>query len=107
MALKTITSAAQRRRQKPHVLPDEKLNAYHQLQERYRLLIEETRDYAIFMLDPSGHVTSWNIGAERIKGYKAEEIIGKHFGVFYTPEAVRAHRPEQMLSTALKNGRSE
>ncbi len=55
-------------------------------EERFRLLVESVTDYAIFMLDPGGHVATWNLGAERIKGYKADEIIGKHFSIFYPPE---------------------
>ncbi len=107
MGLKTIHPKSPPRR-KPRI----STNGYateiqHQLQERYRLMVEETRDYAIFMLDPQGQVTSWNIGAERIKGYKADEIIGKHFSVFYTPEARNAKIPERMLSDALEHGRSE
>jgi PAS domain S-box-containing protein len=80
---------------------------FEQLEERYRLMVEETRDYAIFMLDPQGRVTTWNIGAERIKGYAAEEVIGKHFSQFYTPEDVKLHKPDLMLSRALRDGRSE
>jgi len=53
---------------------------------RYRLLVEGVLDYAIFSMDSTGHIASWNTGAERIKGYKAQEIIGKHFSAFYTPE---------------------
>jgi PAS domain-containing protein len=52
-------------------------------EERFRMLVESVRDYAIFMLDPNGHVASWNAGAQRIKGYVAPEIIGRHFSVFY------------------------
>jgi PAS domain S-box-containing protein len=53
---------------------------------RYHLLVDSITDYAIYMLDPTGHVTSWNAGARRFKGYKKSEIIGKHFSVFYTDE---------------------
>ena len=55
-------------------------------EERFRLLVEAVEDYAIFMLDPDGHVASWNSGAQRSKGYTADEIIGQHFRVFYPPE---------------------
>ena len=61
----------------------------------FRLLVEGVRDYAIFMLDPDGRVVSWNPGAERIKGYTAAEIIGRHFSVFYPPEDVRAGKPSR------------
>ena len=75
--------------------------------ERFRLLVEAVQDYGIFMLDPSGHVVSWNAGAERIKGYHADEIIGKHFSLFY-PDAVRSMRwPDQELKLALAQGRYE
>src|SRR5689334_19143557 len=56
-------------------------------EERFRLLVNSVKDYAIFMLDPTGHVATWNEGAQRIKGYSADEIIGKHFSIFYPPEA--------------------
>jgi len=68
----------------------------------FRLLVEGITDYAIYMLDTSGHITNWNKGAERIKGYKAKEIIGKHFSVFYTPEDRAAELPRQALETARK-----
>ncbi len=58
----------------------------HESERNFRLLVEGITDYAIYMLDPEGRVTNWNKGAERIKGYKAREIVGKHFSVFYTPE---------------------
>jgi PAS domain S-box-containing protein len=76
-------------------------------EERLRLLIESVKDYAIFMLDPQGVVTTWNAGAERIKGYRADEIIGKHFSVFYPLEAVAARHPEKVLQEAARNGRYE
>jgi PAS domain S-box-containing protein len=68
---------------------------------------EDVRDYAIFMLDPTGQVTSWNQGAERIKGYKASEIIGKHFSSFYTEEDKAAGIPGRALKTAQEQGRFE
>lgn len=78
---------------------------YHAADARMRLLIESVQDYAIFMLDPDGYVTSWNIGAEHIKGYRADEIIGRHFSCFYLPEDVGRRRPEQVLQRALADGR--
>jgi PAS domain S-box-containing protein len=75
--------------------------------EPFRLLIENVQDYAIFMLDPRGNVLSWNKGAERIKGYKAEEIIGKHFSRFYPPDAIAKGRPRWALRTAIAEGRVE
>lgn len=74
---------------------------------RYRLLIESITDYAIYMLDPAGHVTSWNPGAERFKGYTAAEILGTHFSQFYTPEDRDDGRPTRALRTAAEAGRFE
>jgi PAS domain S-box-containing protein len=74
---------------------------------RYRLLIEAVTDYAIFMLDSSGIVTSWNPGAERLKGYAASEIIGQHFSRFYTLEDQEAGLPERALETARREGKFE
>ncbi|HEY0904766.1 MAG TPA: PAS domain S-box protein [Marmoricola sp.] len=71
---------------------------------RFRLLVEAVEDYAIFMLDPSGHISSWNAGAERSNGYAAGEIIGRHFRVFYPPEQQEARHPEHELEQALLNG---
>jgi PAS domain S-box-containing protein len=76
-------------------------------EERLRLLIESVRDYAIFMLDPDGTVRGWNSGAQAIKGYAAEEIIGRHFSVFYTPEDQRAGKPAGELERALVCGSLE
>ncbi|HYY97974.1 MAG TPA: EAL domain-containing protein [Pyrinomonadaceae bacterium] len=76
-------------------------------EERFRLLVEGVRDYAIFMLDPEGRVASWNTGAERIEGYTAEEIIGEHCSRFYTEEDVRQGRPEQELGAAAEEGCNE
>src|SRR2546426_729456 len=66
----------------------------------FRLLVESVKDYAIFMLDPDGRVLTWNRGAEAIKGYRAGEIIGKHFARFYPPEEVEARKPERALEAA-------
>ena len=74
-------------------------------EERFRLLVETVQDYAIFMLDPSGHIVSWNMGAQRIKGYNGAEIIGKHFSCFYPPEDLAKGKPEWELRTATKEGR--
>src|SRR3984885_13168261 len=75
-----------------------------QSEERFKLLVEGVRDYAIFMLDPDGHVLTWNAGAERFKGYRAEEIIGQHFSRFYPEEARQKRWPEHELAVAVKNG---
>lgn len=74
---------------------------------RYRLLIEAVTDYAIFMLNSSGIVTSWNPGAARLKGYPAEEIIGQHFSRFYTPEDQETGLPARALETASREGKFE
>ena len=79
----------------------------HAGSDPFRLLVEAVKDYGIFMLDPAGNVSSWNPGAEKIKGYKAEEVIGKHFSCFYTAEDVAAGKPQHGLQVALEMGRFE
>jgi PAS domain S-box-containing protein len=79
----------------------------HLAQEHFRLLVESVRDYAIFMLDPSGHVASWNSGARLIKGYSPEEIVGKHISTFYSPEDRAAQKPQTLLEIATREGRVE
>jgi len=74
---------------------------------QYRLLVSSVKDYAIFMLGPDGRVQTWNAGAERIKGYKASEIIGQHFSVFYPPEEIEAGKPVVEIDTAIRTGRWE
>jgi PAS domain S-box-containing protein len=81
--------------------------ALRRSEERFRLLVEAVQDYAIFMLDVQGHISSWNKGAERIKGYGASEIIGKHFSIFYPEEDLRAGKPQRELEIATKEGRLE
>ena len=81
--------------------------ALRESEERFRLLVQSVSDYAIFMLDPDGRVASWNIGAERIKGYAASDIIGRHFSVFYPPEQIAAGFPQYELETAARDGRFE
>ena len=73
-------------------------------ERRFQLLVDAVRDYAIFMLDPQGIVSSWNAGALRAKGYKAEEIIGQHFSCFYTDEDRQAGVPQQALAIAVAEG---
>ena len=72
----------------------------------YQLLVESVRDYAIFALDAKGFVVTWNLGAERFKGYKAHEIIGRHFSTFYPPEDAET-KPPLELAIAEKEGRVE
>lgn len=79
----------------------------HRSEERFRLLVESVQDYAIFMLDMNGNIASWNLGAQRAKGYTADEIIGKHFSTFYLPDAVAAGHPQYELEVALAEGRYE
>jgi len=76
-------------------------------EERFRLFVQGVKDYAIFMLDPNGQVASWNEGAERIKGYRADEIIGRHFSTFYVPEDLASRKPWRALATAERQGRYE
>src|SRR5262245_13367701 len=78
-----------------------------QSEERFRVLVEGVKDYAMFMLDPDGQVASWNAGAERIQGYKAQEILGRHISVFYPQEAIDKKWPEQELALAREQGRFE
>ena len=73
----------------------------------FKLLVQSIVDYAIYMLDPNGFVTSWNSGAERIKGFQTEEIVGKHFSTFYTEEDRAAGMPKKVLDTARKTGKFE
>lgn len=75
-----------------------------ELQDQFRLLVEEVEEYAIFMLDPEGHIKTWNEGAEKIKGYSKQEILGTHFSVFYPDEAVERGKPEAALEEAARNG---
>ncbi|WP_437507568.1 hybrid sensor histidine kinase/response regulator [Sorangium sp. So ce1099] len=76
-------------------------------EERFRLLVETIQDYAIFILDAGGHVVTWNMGAERIKGYRAEDIIGRHFSTFYPPEDVAAGKCDREIEEAIRLGRVE
>jgi PAS domain S-box-containing protein len=81
--------------------------ALRQSEERYRMLLDGVQDHAIFMVDPLGVVVSWNAGAERIKGYKAEEIIGRNFSCFFPPHDVERGRPEEVLRITAASGRHE
>ncbi|GAB3168719.1 PAS domain-containing sensor histidine kinase [Telluribacter humicola] len=78
-----------------------------QSEERYRLMVEGVRDYAIFMLNPTGHIITWNEGARRTKGYSSYEIIGKHFSTFYTAEDLEDGKPERELKIAIATGKYE
>jgi PAS domain S-box-containing protein len=76
-------------------------------EERFRLMVEGVRDYAIFMLDPTGHILTWNDGAQRVKGYAPNEIMGKHFSIFYTGEDLESGKPKRELEIAIKTGKYE
>ncbi|HXC62437.1 MAG TPA: PAS domain S-box protein, partial [Nitrospiria bacterium] len=76
-------------------------------EQQLSLMIASVKDYAIFMLNPEGRIMSWNTGAEKIKGYTENEIIGKHFSIFYPSEEIQAGKPERELKTALAEGRFE
>jgi PAS domain S-box-containing protein len=76
-------------------------------EQRFRLLVQGVKDYAIYMLDPDGHVTNWNAGAQAIKGYAKEEIVGRHFSAFYTDEDRAAGEPARALKTAIREGKFE
>jgi PAS domain S-box-containing protein len=78
-----------------------------QSEDRFRRLVEGVQEYAIFMLDPKGNVATWNRGAQRMKGYRAEEIIGRHFSCFYTPEALEERLPERNLRVATRERQFE
>jgi len=81
--------------------------ALRRSEEKFRLLVQGVTDYAIYMLDADGIVTNWNLGAERIKGYAPDEIIGKHFSLFYTPEDRERGEPQKTLQAAIDHGSAE
>jgi PAS domain S-box-containing protein len=90
-------------------ITDRKLAAerLHASEERFRLLVQGVTDYAIYMLSPDGHITNWNAGARRIKGFEEHEVVKTHFSRFYTPEDAANGLPMKALVTALRDGRSE
>jgi PAS domain S-box-containing protein len=81
--------------------------ALHDSEERFRLLVQSVQEYAIFQLDPLGQVVSWNNGAERLKGYRPEEVIGKQISMFYPPEDVKSGKPARILAEAAQRGQTE
>ncbi|MFL6574495.1 MAG: PAS domain-containing protein, partial [Burkholderiales bacterium] len=85
----------------------ERALAGHPTDELFRLLVTTVADYAIFLLDPAGHVVSWNTGAERIKGYAAAEIVGRHFSAFYPEPQRAAGEPAAALARAEREGRHQ
>jgi len=82
-------------------------DAFRDCEEKYRMLLDGIEDYAIFMIDPQGQIVSWNAGAERIKGYKAEEIIGRNFSCFFPLQDIECGRPEEVLRLTAAYGRHE
>jgi len=82
-------------------------NSLRESEERYRMLLDGIKDYAIFMMDPQGQILSWNAGAELIKGYRADEIIGQNFSCFFPPEDIEQGRPEEILRLTTADGRHE
>jgi PAS domain S-box-containing protein len=81
--------------------------AFKNAKRHFQIFMEGVTDYAIFLLDTSGRVASWNSGAQNIIGYKADEVIGKHFGIFYRPDERRAGEPKRALASAIQNGKHE
>lgn len=88
-------------------LQEDNIQELLESEERFRLLVDQVRDYAIFMLDVKGVISSWNQGARRIKGYSSDEIIGKHFSIFYTAEDLATDKPSRELVIATREGRYE
>jgi PAS domain S-box-containing protein len=82
-------------------------DAFRDCEEKYQMLLDGIEDYAIFMIDPQGQILSWNAGAERIKGYKAEEIIGRNFSCFFPQQDIERGRPEEVLRLTAAYGRHE
>lgn len=83
------------------------LQELHNAEQHFKLLVEGTTDYAIFMLDANGHIVSWNPGAQRILGYEKIEVIGKHVSLFYTPEDIAKNEPQRKLRQTVEEGRAE
>ena len=73
----------------------------------FRTFVQSLKDYALCVVDPQGHTISWNEGAQRLKGYTAEEIVGKHISIFFTPEEIRENKPQHLLEIAASTGRVE
>jgi two-component system CheB/CheR fusion protein len=101
--LTTINEELQERNSELNTL-NEKL---HESEQRFRLMVEGIKDYAFYRLDPSGHVVTWNEGAQQLKGYKANEVIGKHFSMFYAPEDKHSGKTDNLLKKAAEAGRVE
>jgi len=102
-----ITIAAGRNVQRDNAKRAFAEEALQSSEEQYRMLLNGVQDYAIFMMDPTGQIASWNAGAERIKGYRADEIIGQNFSCFFPPEDIERGRPEEVLRVTAATGRHE
>jgi PAS domain S-box-containing protein len=99
---------AQRRNPKERkAITAKKLGGREQVfpEDQFRLMVEAVVDYAIYMLDPEGRIASWNPGAQRLKGYSDEEVMGRHYSMFFTEEAIRAGKPRHELEQAKRDGR--
>src|SRR5262245_1749864 len=83
------------------------VRALGQTERQFQILVESIADYAFYMLDAKGHITTWNSGAQRIKGYSAEEILGQHFSRFFTENDRQTGLPQQILESAVRDGRFE
>ena len=79
-------------------------SALRQTEEQFHILVDSVEEYAIYLLDPTGNIVTWNTGAQKIKGYTADEIIGKNFVCFYTEEDVAAEKPQRNLNEAARTG---
>jgi PAS domain S-box-containing protein len=106
-AVKQLNETLEQRVEQRSLLMTQAFTELRASEERFRLLVQGVADYAIFMLDPNGFVTNWNAGAARIKGYAAEEIIGRHFSQFYTEEDLQDGLPGRVLETARRTGKYE
>ena len=105
--LKAMAEEVRRRSEAEETLVALHEELSHRSEERFQLLVDSVTDYAIFMLDPTGRVATWNAGAHKTKGYRAEEIVGRHFSVFYTPEDRAVGKPERILEIVRREGRFE
>jgi PAS domain S-box-containing protein len=87
--------------------PREHSDELSSVERHFTQMVSGVQDYAVFLLSAEGYIRTWNVGAERIKGYKADEIIGKHFSQFYPPEAIARHWPDEELKIATRDGHYE
>ncbi|GEM_PF-1962390 len=105
--LSAALNTARKRSQENELALREHQDTLYESEERYRLLVSDIKDYAIYMLDTEGRVASWNEGARRILGYEEQEIVGKHFSIFFNPQEIKEGKPEEELRTAVIDGRLE